>query len=277
MTPCHCRRWTLNWACMWTVNPETKTLLSVTLERGGCEVWERRAAAFVFLNDSSRRRPKKCALTSCASFCPPAAAPVLCWVMVCPATASRPTQTQGHTHHDTVESVWLGSRSTCWGGAQGRRREGGRASSSSCSSSFDTVPKTWLMSLSLALPFFFCSSFFFHLPVRQQPISWPSLSSPHHPPSVPVRSLPPLSTSVQSLLPLRRNKAEFRVLRRSIQATAHRQTWRLWWLLFFYFFEEKTKYLRPLLRRRARLRRARCASRGARGATRCVVSPGGLF
>lgn len=36
----------------------------------------------------------------------------LCWVMVCQVTTSRPTQTQGHTHHDTVESVWLGSRST---------------------------------------------------------------------------------------------------------------------------------------------------------------------
>ncbi len=35
-----------------------------------------------------------------------------CWVMVCPVTTCRPTQTQGHTHHDTVESVWLGSRST---------------------------------------------------------------------------------------------------------------------------------------------------------------------
>lgn len=38
-----------------------------------------------------------------------------CWVMICPVTTCRPTQTQGHTHHDTVESVWLGSRSTCKG------------------------------------------------------------------------------------------------------------------------------------------------------------------
>lgn len=61
-----------------------------------------------------------------------------CWVMICPVTTCRPTQTQGHTHHDTVESVWLGSRSTC-------RRGGGKN------------PKTWLMSLSLSLPFFFPS------------------------------------------------------------------------------------------------------------------------
>ncbi len=42
-----------------------------------------------------------------------------CWVMICPVTICRPTQTQGHTHHDTVESVWLGSRST-------RREEEGK-------------------------------------------------------------------------------------------------------------------------------------------------------
>lgn len=84
-----------------------------------------------------------------------------CWVMICPVTTSRPTQTQGHTHHDTVESVWLGSRST-------RQRGGGKK------------PLTWLMSLSLSLPFFLSLSVCLSI---TSPVSL-SLSPPHVCPSV---------------------------------------------------------------------------------------------
>lgn len=47
---------------------------------------------------------------SCALFC--SMWLHFCWVMICAVTTRWPTQTQGHTHHDTVESVWLRSRST---------------------------------------------------------------------------------------------------------------------------------------------------------------------
>lgn len=40
--------------------------------------------------------------------------------MICQVPTTRPTQTQGHTHHDTVEAVWLGSRSTTSGGGGGK-------------------------------------------------------------------------------------------------------------------------------------------------------------
>lgn len=49
----------------------------------------------------------------------------LCWVRVCQVTTSRPTQTQGHTHYDTVETVWLGSRSTSKWEEGGGWEEGG--------------------------------------------------------------------------------------------------------------------------------------------------------
>lgn len=63
---------------------------------------------------AAHARQKKSAAASCAPFC--SMQLYFCWVMICPSTTSGPTQTQGHTHHDTVESVWLGSRSTHKGG-----------------------------------------------------------------------------------------------------------------------------------------------------------------
>lgn len=62
-----------------------------------------------------------------------------CWVMVFRVPTIWDTQTQGHTHYDTVEAVWLHQGPL----AAGEERK--------------SPTKMWLVSLSLSLPFFFCS------------------------------------------------------------------------------------------------------------------------
>lgn len=111
---------------------------------------------------TARARRKKSALTSGASF--HSVQLYLCWVMICPVTTSRPTQTQGHTHHDTVESVWLGSRSARQG-AEGK------------------APKRdWCL-----CPYRCPSSSALFPSVYPSPAHlWPSLSSPHVRPSVTI-------------------------------------------------------------------------------------------